>query len=448
MENQPKNKLAKWLDKLQQESWQLELIVSGFAIFLLLGALNAFNDQNFLAKVGAAGLGQQGVMLQMGYVILASACLFILINLVLHVLLRGIWISAIGLRYVSGDINFEALKLSPRFDRFLRRRIGSFDDYILKLEKICSVVFAFTFLIVFMLVGVALSFSLLLFLIIFFENKLNGMLPEGLAKIIAVPVILAFIISSQVYLIDFVTLGWLKRVRWFSVVYYPIYRFFSFITLASLYRPLYYNLVDNKFGRRVGFLLVPYVLIVIFLLTFTIKSHVWFPDSPGQTGLLKSYYDDLRQKDKRIFNGSIPSKFVKNGFLEIFLNYRPFSDDQALAMLCPEFKPLKEAGFGTDLVFSVNGNDGVPRLNAPDSALMCMARLYEIRVDDSIFQNPTFKFYEHPNDEELGLLTVIDLNELPRGPHQLQVKKLWKEKVDDRDTLLLQNYFSIPFWKE
>ena len=73
---------------------------------------------------------------------------FILINLVLHVLLRGIWISTLGLRYVSGEIDFDKLRLAPRFDRFLRRRIVSFDQYILRLENLCSVIFAFTFLIV------------------------------------------------------------------------------------------------------------------------------------------------------------------------------------------------------------------------------------------------------------------------------------------------------------
>ena len=35
MEDRSKNKLSKWLELLQQESWQLELIISGFAIFLV-----------------------------------------------------------------------------------------------------------------------------------------------------------------------------------------------------------------------------------------------------------------------------------------------------------------------------------------------------------------------------------------------------------------------------
>lgn len=448
MENREKSKLVKWLDQLQQESWQLELVVSGFAIFLLIGALEALNELNFVEKLDIAGLGQQGAMLQMGYLILAIACFIILINLVLHVLLRGIWISAVGLRYVSGDIDFDSLKLSGRFNHFLRRRMGSFDDYILKLENVCSLVFAFTFLIVFMLLGVALSFTLFLLLIFLFEHKLDGMLSDGFGKIIGIPVILTFAFTSIIYFIDFITLGWLKRLRWFTVVYYPVYRFFSFITLASLYRPLYYNLVDNRFGRRVGFLLVPYVVVVIFLLTFKIDTHEWFPDTPGKAGLLKSNYDDLRPEGQRIYFGSIPSKFIQNGFLEIFLHYRPASDNKLLADICPGFRPGKEAGFGTMIRFSVDRKQEKQKVNEADSALACLSNIYEIHVDDSLFHQPSFKFYKHPNDEEYGLLTVLDVNGIARGLHHLRVKKLAKAPVGDSPTLQMQDYFVIPFWKE
>mgnify|MGYP000421613052 CR=1 FL=1 len=38
-EMQTNNKFKELLDKLQQESWQLELLISGFAIFGLIAAL-------------------------------------------------------------------------------------------------------------------------------------------------------------------------------------------------------------------------------------------------------------------------------------------------------------------------------------------------------------------------------------------------------------------------
>ena len=44
MEKQDKSKFAQWLELLQQESWQLELIISGFAIFLLVGVYDPLQD--------------------------------------------------------------------------------------------------------------------------------------------------------------------------------------------------------------------------------------------------------------------------------------------------------------------------------------------------------------------------------------------------------------------
>ena len=446
MEKQGK-KLAKWLNKLQQESWQLELVVSGFAIFLLIGALDALDSLHFLQKINSAGLRQQGAALSFGYVVLTMSCIIILINLILHLLLRGMWISTIGLRYVSGDVDLEPLKLSPRFENFLLKRIGSFDQYIFNLENLCSVVFAFTFLIVFMLIGFAMFFLLIVFLMFFIENHLPEICGKETAKIIAISTLLTLFISGLLYFIDFVTLGWLKKIKWLSKVYFPIYRFFGFVTLARLYRPMYYNLVDNKFGRRVGFLMVPYVIAVMTILSFKIRSHIYFPESLGKSALLKDHYDDLRSEDRLVGRGSISSKYIENGYLELFIKYSPGGCDDALEMVCPDFRPLKKAGYGSDIQFG--GPDSIDiRPDAPDTALVCLSQLFEIKVGDSIFQKPEFFFYQHKNEEERGLLTILDVNYLPRGKSKVEVNRLEKDEVDDRDTLIWDNYFTIPFWVE
>lgn len=44
MEQEPKNPIQFWLAKLEEESWQLELLVSGFTIFLLLNAFGSLNN--------------------------------------------------------------------------------------------------------------------------------------------------------------------------------------------------------------------------------------------------------------------------------------------------------------------------------------------------------------------------------------------------------------------
>ena len=55
MEESQKNKLSKWLESLQQESWQLELIISGFAIFLMLSMIDPL--QQLSLKVHLMSLG-------------------------------------------------------------------------------------------------------------------------------------------------------------------------------------------------------------------------------------------------------------------------------------------------------------------------------------------------------------------------------------------------------
>ena len=135
MANDPGDKkFKKWLDILQQESWQLELIISGFAIYGLfaviepieLAGLKAQNDNNVFSTLLFQGL--------------KVSWYIITINLIAHVILRGLWIGAIGLRYVSGEIEYDKLNYSPKFSKHLSRRVGSYDNYVATLEKYCSII--------------------------------------------------------------------------------------------------------------------------------------------------------------------------------------------------------------------------------------------------------------------------------------------------------------------
>ncbi|MDX1479725.1 MAG: hypothetical protein R3301_18560, partial [Saprospiraceae bacterium] len=152
MSDQFQSKMRALLEKLQEESWQLELLISGFAIFLVAAVREPIQDFATQAQVTMIGIPDSS-LLSVSIGVMLGSWFFLLANLILHVVLRGFWISAIGVRYVSGDIDFDRLRLAPRFDRYLRRRIPSFDDFIARLEKVCSVVFAFTFLIIFILIA-------------------------------------------------------------------------------------------------------------------------------------------------------------------------------------------------------------------------------------------------------------------------------------------------------
>ena len=90
----------KLLNRLQEESWQLELLISGFAIFGLFSAFEPLELGLFEARAN-----DQSYYLAIYWVALIS-CYILIFNLIFHVLLRGMWIGALGLRYVSGDIDY------------------------------------------------------------------------------------------------------------------------------------------------------------------------------------------------------------------------------------------------------------------------------------------------------------------------------------------------------
>jgi len=130
----------KLLDKLQQESWQLELLISGFAIFGLFQVMDPLQEE--LTKSIGNNQGVYSFFISAVYPTLT----ILLLVLLIHVILRGLWIGALGLRYVSNEIDYDELEYSKKFTDHLTKKVGSFDRYISRLENICSTLFAIGYL--------------------------------------------------------------------------------------------------------------------------------------------------------------------------------------------------------------------------------------------------------------------------------------------------------------
>jgi hypothetical protein len=253
-------KFKELLDKLQQESWQLELLISGFAIFGLITSIPHVRTAMFIAENDKQFYSF--ALLLIAFV----ACSILIFNLLIHVILRGLWIGALGLRYVSGDIDFEKLNYHNRFTKYLKKRIVSFDKYVATLENYCSILFAVTFLLIFYVI----SISIIILCTVGVATLIlsNDNLPETPRIIIGVFLIFFLLIGTLLVFIDFLTQGYLKKKKRLSKIYFPFYWVFSFLTLTFLYRPLVYNFLDNKFTKRLSFFLVPSYIAIAILVSF------------------------------------------------------------------------------------------------------------------------------------------------------------------------------------
>lgn len=349
----PKSFFNEWLEKLQQESWQLELLISGLALYLVWETRAKLDKLDSFVALNPGG-DFIGTILDFLQVLAWGAWAIFIINLLIHIAMRGLWIGAIGLRYVSGDIDYKDLHYSEIFENFLRRRVGRFDSFIEQLERACSVIFAYTFLLFFIFLSLLMTVLVPLIIIYPFRDMLDS---QGDAIWLAV-FLMIYSVMGFVYMIDFISLGGIKKIKdkTISRIYFFIYLGFSVITLSFLYRPLLYNFIDHRYSRRLLWMSLPYFAIV-FLITPHLRynAYAYFPfryvdlandyEETSQDRLVINwaYYEDLRKEflikhpylpaESRIINSATLDGYIQakeNAWL--FLRIRP-EDDGTLEKL-------------------------------------------------------------------------------------------------------------------
>ncbi|MEM5566993.1 hypothetical protein WNY78_17870 [Psychroserpens sp. AS72] len=424
----------KLLQKLQEESWQLELLISGFAIFGLFTIFDPITNSMHEAR------NSQQIYKFVISLVAQISCAILIFNLVLHVLLRGLWIGALGLRYVSGDIDYEELNYSEKFTKYLKKKVGSFDRYIGTLENYCSIIFAISFLLIFYVL--ALTFTIVFIALIANYIIDSDWLPGWLSKGIGVPLMIFLCIGMIITFIDFVTLGFLKKKKWLSKIYFPVYWVFSFVTLSFLYRPLVYNFLDHKFGRRLSFILVPFYLLILLLTSFYYQNSNYINanvDSSAIMANVENYEDHLATNEKFTGDVTIPSKVISESYLKVFLLYHERIEDRIFAF-DSTLKPKEDL---RGLQNEIGGNNFM-RGSKYDSLrrdyLKMFNKIYTVRIDSTKYESDFILTQNFKN--ELGFETYINLDSLSKGKHVLNIDRLRIRKGDT----INWNVQKIPFW--
>lgn len=471
-ENEPKeekDKLRRWVSNLQLESWQLELLITGFSIFLLATSLDEYDafksaiEHNKLAPSSESGNPLVSISVLVLLDTIPWALRFFLINLLIHLLLRGFWIGIVGLSSVSSEIHYDKLKLRGKFRKMLPQRVKSLDQLIVYLDKMSSVIFAYTYLLVFSIISVMLVFVLIIALsgTIFslFAMAAQGTIYVILGTLLAFLIIL-IIVCAILFFLDTLTFSALKRSKWFNPVFYPIYRFFSVLTLSFLYRSIYYHLITNY--KRKHIIMVTLGLLAVFYMSRLFAdwdNHSHYPDSYGTSEFVMEnrFYDDDRG-DQHIKLVSIPSKYVENDYLELFIRYRP-NQNAVMTFMCPDTQDMNGSETFLDGFNKGDSTKSIGDLLAPDldyadalkEAVNCLTQMFEVSIDGVVQTDLDFAFRMHPSKREKGFFTVIDVSGLDRKKHVLEVNILrfdgaaFLEKITE-EKLKMRLLARFPFW--
>ncbi len=211
------------------------------------------------------------------------------------------------------------------------------------------------------------------------------------------------------YLIDFITLGWVKRLPYFWRVYRYIYRFMGVITLAPVYRGIYYGLITNISRWKFVSLLVGYMVLTFVL----VMPDFNFPGATPSVYVNKlgissmdGYYRDQPAVRSNTW-AHIQSAQVTDGALHVFLPHKRQYEERILA-LCDEH--LSAKGISDTFETKINRN------------LACLSSVYSFYIDGKELPASRFFMRDLEQTGQLGLETWIDIGHLPRGAYTLEVK--------------------------
>ena len=435
------SKFKKWLDILQQESWQLELIISGVAIF---GLIQTFDPLvNLANSVSAKALDNTSLsaISSIAFAAVIVCLLSLTICLIIHVILRGLWIGAVGLRYFSGDIDYEVLNYTDTFKAYLKKRIGSFDKYIAKLEDYCSLIFALSFLLVFFFLSFFISISVFSGVFALVGILFSGIAEDIFIAIFGILMSIAFLMTA----VDFFTQGFLKKKKLLAFVYFPVYRVMSRVTFSFLYRPLLYNLLDNKLGKRILAVLIPVFIIGLMSFSIRIKEsnfHIDRWNNKAEYAKVLNYEDEIVDNE-RVFvrDATIPSKIIKSSSLPIFIKHRIAIEDVIYKIDSTLVPEKDDRGYELG---SVNLQMGI---ESEDTAyanlkkyLDVLGDVITVKLDSTII--PVRYIMVHNHKSQRGYETVLDLKGQDRGAHVLSITR----KRIRRDSISTRDVARIPFW--
>ncbi len=392
-----------WLKRTQEGSWEPEILISGISLIVLFQLPALIHKAQIFVEDNTFAIFQTGTVDNNFFILMETAVYWLIICLILHLGLRSIWVSFVGLSYAFPEgISFKALNLTDFFKSRLLR-IRSFEESVIRLEKISSTMYATAFLLVLATIGVSFYFSFWVVLIL----SVYSLFPEALfgASVNSFLSILILIFAVP-YFVDFITLGWLKRYKLFSKIYRPIYIVSGMLTLAHFYRGIYYGLVSNIKRRYIFAGTFVFILVTVFIIN-GLNSHSMIDrtsminDIVGYT-VNESYYRNLHPETPDRW-ASIESSEVDNGVIKLIISHRAAYEEKIKAN-CGFEKRIAEDDESKSLIL-----------------LDCMSHFYKIEIDSTSIVPERWFFADSPASNQKGLATWLRTDTVTNGVHQLNV---------------------------
>ncbi|WP_338868206.1 hypothetical protein WBJ53_16910 [Spirosoma sp. SC4-14] len=429
------------LRELTNQSWNLELAISGVAMFAILQWPDALDSAfsyiqyNFLS-------GREdfvGRIPAMAYSMFKAATYVLFAAFLANFIMRAFWIGLVGLQAVfPAGIQYDRLPMSTGYtQKRLAEELGPIDRYILWLDKRSNVLFALAFQVAIIMFTVAIMYILALGLYVFIQPNVPG--PVWL---ILNTVINVFFFGGSL-LLPILSLERFRDNPKASLLHYRLTKIFQNVYMG-VYRPMSYitntflsNIPRKKLTRT--YLVFYGLFMVIFMIEFThdqlqgqnrtsfLNRRHLFTARVDSLYINPANYDNQRPADSYVDAASIQADIIREPYLKLFIAY-PKALDTLLTKMAkePEWpdslsRPARRQQYAVWSSQQVN-------------------KLVQITVNDSVMAQPGLFFTQAGPLEQKGWQTVLVPGNLRIGYNLLRIG-INRPKHQEPEELV-----SIPFW--
>ncbi len=418
MPKQTEQQKIDWFNKLRLNSWEVEILIVGFVLVMMfqipeyidymidkvkfsLPKNTIFELSNWIGKVSS--------------LLVIKLCINILIiSFTIYLGLRGFWVGLIGFSSVyPNGINIKKLNYNKVFSDPLEKI--NFNNYIIKIDNACSMIFSFSFFFSFQIVSLLLFViqvliiaSCMVFLSDSFPNQ--SFYLEGICYFI----FLTHLLFGSIYFLDHST-SYFKRIQWrpFAVFYNLIDKFFTYTTLIFIYKPLYYAIVSNIKHRVIlGIATIIPLCYAIDKFFISNSDFIYFPYENTENYMKNIYYEnkfeDLNIEYVLPQDPFINADIITEGYLKLYIPYYPESNSI--------YK------YKCDNIENINYESATP--DKEKMVLDCINKFYNITIDDeNIKSDFIFYHYSKLGVEMRTFFMPIPVNDLKNGKHNIKIKE-------------------------
>lgn len=411
-----------WIQRLKEESWNAELLITTLSIFAAIKLMDLLDwlTTVFIDIVDPSQYLIGHLILMLSFM---GVCMMISM-FVIHFFLRAYWVGLLGLNSVFPDYGSTPDSFyGPLYTEKLIARIPKIKDSIGKIDELCSVIFsiAFSLLFVYIYMGILASIYLLLF------NLLSPYLPS---TILFIPVYIFLVINILASL--FLLIGKSRKFKehdTFQTWSVNFGMLIGYLFLGPFTKPI--SQVAVVFSSNVKRKKNMMKMIMLFLMlglfgsifvifnsnvNYTLDKNYYFSSIKAHP----AYYASENAEIDFLLCPEIESDIVKSDVVRLFIPVYSH-EDKYRESICG---PIYQSAFSSPS-------------DRKKAKLDCYSDVHKISLN-GVELDLDFLEYTHPKTEQGGIITYIPLKGVEEGQQELIIRKEMGEEYERE--------WSIPFY--